>query len=278
MKYVKALSEVTAKNRYGLPVSWPAKAILPIEDDQLAFFTEHSDVFTVLGIAGPLPLQVAKSAVAASLIAAAITFTTLTIETNAGKTRLVSDGIHSLTTNPAVGKRVYVTWTGAGHTGVDGFYEILAVDTTKKITIDLAYSATLGTPTIALAGDTVTLETITVPADVMGTTGELDITALVSHTDSANDKTLSILFGGTTVTTYVATSTTSTSIAKKISNRTAATQVTSALGAIGPGSDAGAVVTAAIDTTAAVTVLIKAALEVENEVVQIERYAVTATT
>lgn len=97
---------------------------------------------------GQAPI-VFKSGLPISIVCVAATFTSITYANNGGKVQLVSSGVHGLTTSPAVGASVYVSW--AGGTGVSGLYLVLSVDDAYKITIDLIYSVGLGTPTAAIS-------------------------------------------------------------------------------------------------------------------------------
>lgn len=126
-------------------------------------------------------------------IAVAATFTTLSIANNGGNTQITSAGIHGLTTSPAVGASVYVTWSGG--TGVNGFYSVLSVDSTTAITINLAYGAGLGTPSVALANTAVGVYTFNLPVLPVG--AEVRVNLFATHTNSANGKTYGITVNGT---------------------------------------------------------------------------------
>lgn len=103
-----------------------------------------------------------KSGEPVSVICAAATFTGVTYANNAGKVQLTSAGVHGLTTSPAVGANVYVSWSGG--TGVSGLYAVLSVDDTVKFTINLPYVAGLGTPTVAVANTEIVLASFAIPA------------------------------------------------------------------------------------------------------------------
>lgn len=102
-----------------------------------------------------------KSGVPISVVCVAATFTSITYANNGGKVQLVSSGVHGLTTSPAVGASVYVSW--AGGAGVSGLYNVLSVDDTLKFTIDLTHAAGLGTPTVATINTEILLATIPIP-------------------------------------------------------------------------------------------------------------------
>lgn len=125
------------------------------------------------------------SAIPISVVSAAATFTSVTYADNEGKVQLVSEGVHGLTTDPAVGASIYVAW--ADGTGVSGLYEIISIDSTKLITIDRTYATGLGTPTVTLAGSEITLATIAIPP--LQADSRVVASASFSMTGSTNAKT-----------------------------------------------------------------------------------------
>lgn len=103
-----------------------------------------------------------KSGEPVSVICVASTFTSLSYANNGGKVQITSSGVHGLTTSPAVGAKVYVSWYGV--TGVSGLYTVLSVDSTTAITIDLVYIAGLGTPSVIRVNTAFTIDSIPLPA------------------------------------------------------------------------------------------------------------------
>lgn len=91
-----------------------------------------------------------KSEEPVSAICVASTFTGVTYVNNEGKVKLSSAGVHGLTTSPAVGASVYVSWSGG--TGTNRLYKVLSVDSTTAFTIALTYVVGLGTPSVAIPG------------------------------------------------------------------------------------------------------------------------------
>ena len=91
-----------------------------------------------------------KSGEPISVICVASTFTGLSYANNGGKVQITSAGVHGLTTSPAVGANVYVSWSGG--TGTNRLYKVLSVDSTTAFTIDLTYVVGLGTPSVAIPG------------------------------------------------------------------------------------------------------------------------------
>lgn len=200
-----------------------------------------------------------------SYVAAAATFAGLTYATNGGNVQISSAGVHGLTTSPAAGSRVYVSWSGG--TGVNGFYTILTVDTTLAITIDLPYAVGLGTPTVALAGTNVSLaETVTLPGNALGLTKKMVAETMATVTASTNNKTLSILFGGTAINfmNTAAGTVTSANVSQATWND-GTTNSQKSTGRQDNGSVAGTYLTAAVDTTADVTIGIRISLAAANE-------------
>lgn len=102
-----------------------------------------------------------KSGEPVSVICVASTFTGVTYANNGGKVQLSSAGAHGLTTSPAVGASVYVSWSGGN--GVNGLYKVLSVDSTTAFTIDLTYVVGLGTPSVAVVNAVITAVSISLP-------------------------------------------------------------------------------------------------------------------
>lgn len=102
-----------------------------------------------------------KSGEPVSVICVATTFTGVSYANNGGKVQLSSAGVHGLTTSPAVGASVYVSWSGGA--AISGLYKILSVDSTTAITIDLAYSVGLGTPSVALLSTFINVASFKLP-------------------------------------------------------------------------------------------------------------------
>lgn len=136
-----------------------------------------------------------KSGAPVSVICVAVTFTSLSYANNGGKVRITSAGVHGLTTSPAVGAKVYVSWSGG--TGVSGLYTVLSVDSTTAFTIDLVYTAGLGTPSVAVVNTEITLETINLPA--LSLNANLVLYNEWSFTASTNNKTMILRLNAATV-------------------------------------------------------------------------------
>ena len=88
------------------------------------------------------------------VVAAASTFTSITLSNTGGLVTLTSSGVHSLTQANVVTAgetNVYITWTGTGKAGVDGLYVINAQVSTTVITIRLPWVSSTVTFTIANA-------------------------------------------------------------------------------------------------------------------------------
>jgi hypothetical protein len=135
---------------------------------------------------------------------------------------------------------------------------------------------------VSHTGDTseTTLATITVPANAMGPNGVLRITTQWSYTNSANNKTMFVKFGGAAGTAYLqctATTTASHRDVRQIANVNATNSQkgnASAATAGGHGITTGAVVTSARDTTAAQDITIRGQLGNSGETVTLEAYTV----
>lgn len=85
------------------------------------------------------------------VVAAASTFTSITLSNTSGLVTLTSSGVHSLTAGNVVtpgDTNVYITWTGTGKAGVDGLYVVDAVTSTTVFTIRLPWVSSTVTFTI----------------------------------------------------------------------------------------------------------------------------------
>lgn len=104
----------------------------------------------------------------------------------------VTAATHTLTTSPAVGAKIYIS---AGTNWTAGFYEIKTVDSVNAYTLTLAYNATLGVPTVALANTQVRAVSIALHPLLASSTVNLDMTT--DYTDTADDKRFKVLLGST---------------------------------------------------------------------------------
>ncbi len=135
-------------------------------------------------VPGAGPATQFQSGTPVSVLGVAATFTSVTAAANGASTQLSSAGAHGLTSTNAVGQGVMVTWSGG--TGVDRLYKVLSIDSTTALTIDLAYVAGLGTPSVVLVGGAaVALASITIPANSMGANGALECFVLYTCNSGA---------------------------------------------------------------------------------------------
>jgi hypothetical protein len=137
----------------------------------------------------------------------------------------------------------------------------------------------LGASAVATShtGDTnpSTLATIAVPANAMGANGMLRITAQWSFTNNANAKVTSISLGGTAFGSQSIASSASARSQTQIANRGASnSQVGPTPAQANFGGAAGAVTTAAIDTTQAQSITIGATLANAADTATLESYLV----
>lgn len=122
-----------------------------------------------------------------------------------------------------------------------------------------------------------TLATITLPAGALGLNGHLKIWTTWTVTNGINDKILRVRFSGAAGTQYLVSTQTAIAHAQYltiISNRGAANSQVGAVSALSTGTSSGAVVTSAVDTAAASTIVISGQKEVGTEVLTLERYLV----
>lgn len=123
------------------------------------------------------------------------------------------------------------------------------------------------------------LATITIPAGAMGLNGALRVHMLWTYTNSGNNKTLKMYFGGLSGTTYlsvVPTTTASFATIKTIRNRGAANSQVGESDAAANSFTAttDAVTTSAIDTTAVTTIVISGQKASSGETLTLEAYTV----
>lgn len=131
---------------------------------------------------------------------------------------------------------------------------------------------------VSHTGDTneTTLATVTIPAGAMGANGQIEIETLWSYTNSGNNKNFKVKFGGVSFTNATATTTATAQTLTRIANRnSAASQVGFvASSSNGLGTSTGSVVTANVDTSADVTLLITGSLALGSETITLESYIV----
>jgi hypothetical protein len=219
------------------------------------------------------PALVLGSLAPVSLVQPAATFTTLTYADDSGSVQLVSAGAHGLTAAVAVGEDIYVTW--ATGTGVNGFYEVTALDadtTGVAITIDLAYVTGLGTPTVAVANTAVTLASVVVPGWSMGVGGGMEIDALYSLTNSAAAKNIGMTYGGGVLMAVSAANNASACAQKLMCNRGSSQVISNAANQVGHGLSTGANVVLNVDATQNQTFAFTAQPATANNVVTLEAF------
>lgn len=226
------------------------------------------------------PVIVGKSAVPITAISPAATFTSTTVDDNGGSVRLTSSGAHGLTTAVAVTPGNVNLYISAGTNWTPGLYEITGLDTDTTgvaITINLAYDATLGSPTIALANTEMILASLEIPELLENSIIEIDHS--FSSSNSGNNKRHIIELEGTefygpTVTTSPYTRGITIIQNRGVTNSQiggfgVAASATSGVGAINAAQP-----TASIDTSVQTTLDFKCRCTNENEISTLERYLV----
>lgn len=210
------------------------------------------------------PIIIFKSGVPVSVICVAATFTGVTYANNGGKIQFVSSGVHGLTTSPAVGASVYVSW--AGGTGISGLYTVLSVDDTLRFTVDLPYVVGLGTPTVVALGTTI--EVYRQELAAMSKTGHLEVSAFVTHPTLSVLRAVSIKAGPSLVTiNTVSTSSSSFNAflieAKFKNNNATNSQVTNTSSGIGAAASTATATT--IDTSVSFDITASLYINAANE-------------
>lgn len=121
------------------------------------------------------------------------------------------------------------------------------------------------------------LASIVVPAGSMGVSGQLRVTTEWSYTNSANNKTLNVKWGGIGGTNFLGAIFTTTAGARfqqTIANKGSAASQKGWASSAAFGSFPSAFVTSAIDTSAATTLVISAQLANTGETITLEGYTV----
>jgi hypothetical protein len=257
-----------------------AQTFGPYANDQIAtIFNRGATVEFDVGAEPKLrsfPSLVLGGLSVVSLVQPATTFTGLTYSDNGGLVQLDSAGAHGLTAAVAVGESIFVTW--ATGTGVDGFYEITALDTDTtgvEITIDLPFVAGLGTPTVALANSVVTLASVVIPGSAMGVGGGMEIDALFSMTNSAAAKNLGMTYGGGTLLAVSAANNASACVQKLMCNRGSSQIISNAANQVGHGLSTSNNTLLTVDATEDQVFAITAQPAVANNVVKLEAFKLT---
>lgn len=132
---------------------------------------------------------------------------------------------------------------------------------------------------VPLTGTTneTTLATITVPGGSMGPNGQFEAVLHFTYTNSANNKTLRLKFGGTTFWQVAATTTANYQVYIRVCNRNSnSSQVhfTLTAGTSGLGQSGSAVTTGTIDTSSDQNILITGQLANSGETIQLESYLI----
>jgi hypothetical protein len=121
-----------------------------------------------------------------------------------------------------------------------------------------------------------TLATVTIPAGQIGPNGQVAVEVLWSYTNSANNKTLTVRFGGQSIQTYVVTTTANSRSSHRVSNRNNAASQTAfnAFTTGGFGTSATALLALTVNTAQAVDIVFEAQLSNTGETITLESYQV----
>ena len=121
-----------------------------------------------------------------------------------------------------------------------------------------------------------TLTTVSIPADIMGANGAIELLPLYDYTNSANTKTLKAKFGGGLVYSIATTTTTSCQMQYIVRNANSkSAQVAQASsGSAGMGAVASALLTGSINTANAVSLTITGQLANSGETINLRGYIV----
>lgn len=124
-----------------------------------------------------------------------------------------------------------------------------------------------------------TLATYTLPAGTMGVNGEIEVEAIFTVNNNANTKTPRLHFGGSNIAGQALASSAASVERWVLKNRTTSSQIgrPAAAGTGGYGATTASVSTLAIDTTAAVTILITGQKATAGDTMTLEGYTITLT-
>lgn len=225
----------------------------------------------------PVLRPAGNSGVSVGYIAPAATFTATTASSGgAGKTTLTSAGAHGLTSAIAVGKHLYIS---AGTNWTVGFYPITAIDldtTGVAVTITYTYSASLGSPTIALAGTEVTFATVSIPA--LRANSFIKSDGTWSAVNNANAKNAYIRLGGTAFYNPSAASlVTLRPVSVIIQNRNSTSSQIGSMASTNQsnsGTATASPATGSIDTSVATSLTFGGKVATANDYIYLERYLV----
>lgn len=156
---------------------------------------------------------------------------------------------------------------------------VFQVYTAYQATMDKPYIPDTLTAAVGVGGaytgvtSAVSLGSVVVPADTLGSFGAVEIVGLAAWPNNANNKTLATRFGGSTVLSTDSTTTLGMTVRKKVQNRATNAQVIHAVAETGA-----AVATSpsllAIDTTADVVVDVAGTMAVATDYMVLESFSV----
>jgi len=124
--------------------------------------------------------------------------------------------------------------------------------------------------------DQTTLVSYSMPGGTMGANDQIVVETIWSYTNSVNDKTLRVVFGGTTFQGVLATTTAAARLTTVIANdnNTAVQNGFTASNNVGFGIASGASPTGTVDTTQDVTIAITGQLESSAESIDLVAYRI----
>lgn len=190
---------------------------------------------------------------------------------------LVTDGNTSV---PAAASGVTL-YGRASKTGPGKLYEIEKLDALTwaqkaldNVPLILGQSAVAVQTALGNTGEQ-TLATVTIPGGIMGANGQVEIEALFSYPNSANNKLVRLRFDGTMVQGSTRTTTLSSQQRVRVANRNAAnSQVAQPSNIDGLGAANAAVTTMSVDTSADVAITITGQPASASEQITLESYQI----
>jgi hypothetical protein len=137
-----------------------------------------------------------------------------------------------------------------------------------------ASGASVSTPASSVLNET--LVTVTIPANIMGPNGQLEIFTLWTVTTSANNKTVRVTFGGTDFAASVWTTQISSQLYTNVANKNATNSQKGMNAATSTffGGTTSAHAPSSVDTTAAVSLTLKGQCANSADTITLEKYSV----
>lgn len=133
-----------------------------------------------------------------AVVSPASTFGSPSVGDAGGYVQLTGAGVHGLTQAACVTAGISNIYISAGTGWTAGLYQIRSVtDGGAVLTLELAYSASYGSPTVAKIGDGVDIVCSTITLPRLSANSRVTTKAATSHPNTGNNKNFKLKLGGT---------------------------------------------------------------------------------